>query len=118
MILTDKTLRAFNKWNYDNDFGYIDHEPTSLVVHFEDLDENLRNNIIIDFFDSVGMIINIKRYVMPLGEVEWYYIITGDNGSHLNNHVSEESRSLLDCRKEITKKAIIHANKIYNETKV
>lgn len=118
MILTDKALQAFNKWIYDIDYGYIDHEPTSLAVYFEDLNGDLQNSIIVDFFDSVGIIINIKRYVMPLGEVEWYYIITGDNGAHLNNHVSEESRSLLDCRKEITTKAIIHANKIYNENKI
>lgn len=108
MILTDKTLQAFNKWNYENDFGYIDHEPTSLVVHFEDLDENLRNNIIINFFDSVGIYIEIIKEEFSFG---------------INIHAGNYKKDLFSCagyesRQEATEQAIINANKIYNETKV
>lgn len=99
MILTDKTKKDFGLWHFENG-NYFEY------INFHNLSDNLRNAIIIEWFDSVGIIINVKRYVMPLGEVEWYFIITGDNGAHLNNHVSQESRSILDCRKNITTQAI------------
>lgn len=109
MKLTDKTLQAFNKQNYDNDFGYIDHEPTSLVVHFEDLDENLQNSIIVDFFDSVDIYIIIN-------------FIAGDFDFEIKDYYTNKTEckrfygTVYETRLDATEKAIIHANNLYNET--
>lgn len=70
---------------------------------------------IIEWFDSVGIYIFINRWVAPLREIEWYFIITNKSGVHLNSHVSKESRIELDSRNEATKQAIKKANEIYNE---
>ena len=114
MILNGKCKLDFYKFiNKD----IPDKESFECEMNINDLNYKSKtelNALIIEWFDSLGIIINVKRYVMPLGEVEWYFIITGDNGAHLNNHVSEESRSVLDCRKNITEKAIKKANEIYN----
>lgn len=99
MILTGKALEDFNKWNYDNDFGYIDHEPTSLVVHFENLDENLRNTIITDWFDSVGIYINTINNV---------------DGSIYCRILLLDQAFYGSDRQDATKKAIEKANEIYN----
>lgn len=124
MILTDKCLKDFLEYlkNYCCEY---EESNRGVFLWFGNETDLLHkdcklflNALIIEFFDSVGIIINVKRYVMPLGEVEWYFIITGDNGAHLNNHVSEESRSVFDCRKNITEQAIKKANEIYNETKI
>lgn len=107
MILIGKALEDFNKWNYDNDFGYIDHEPTSLVVHFEDLDEFLRNTIIINWFDSIGIYIeidlihkedNIKAFTFSLSFQDYFAYCDKE----------------FPSRGEAIERAIINVNKIYN----
>lgn len=48
MILTEKTLEDFNLWHFEsgNIFEY---------KNFHELSDNLKNAIIIEFFDSVGI---------------------------------------------------------------
>lgn len=120
MILTDKALEDFNKWNYDDDFGYIDHEPTSLVVHFEYLDEFLQNTIIIEYLDSVGIYVDVG--VNQITD-------KNTNKSNCNfdvaifhpHHRIEEGRTLTQLninvsRQEAIKQAILKCNIIYNES--
>lgn len=107
MILTGKCREDFNKWNYDNDFGYIDNEPTSLVVHFEDLDDNLKNTVIIEFFDNVGIIINVGG-VLQNGIYSFSFDIQENNTL---NGIDEDG---LSTRQEATTEAIKKANEIYN----
>lgn len=109
MILTDKAKKEFIKWNYDNDFGYIDHEPTSLVVHFENLDENLRNTVIVDFFDSVGIYINVL--LDETNSKKFKYLVTDINIRHLHCWTQGTKK---ESRQEATTEAIIKANEIYN----
>lgn len=108
MTLTGKALEDFNKWNYDDDFGYIDCEPTSLVVHFVNLDENLRNTIIIEWFDIVGIYIEIKAdvyTVVGIGDKCDFYIKIGKKLFY---------EPMYRSRKEAIEQAIIKANEIYN----
>lgn len=95
MILTGKCKEDFLKWNYDDDFGYIDHEPTSLVVHFDNLNENLQNNIIIEFFDSV----KVSGFKSLWSSCFGNYDVFKDNW---NKHIEQ---------------AIKKANEVYNKSK-
>ena len=99
MILTGKCKEDFNKWNYDNDF--------------EDLDENLQNNIILDFFYSVGIYVSLNY-------VSFFAQLRNEKGfeAYVTNSGSSVKFSSLNSLQEATEQAIIHANKIYNETKV
>lgn len=112
MVLTEKCKDDFNKWNYDNDFGYIDIEPTSLVVHFENLDDNLKNTVIIDFFDSVGIYIEIEccRFNDKFGF---------DSGIHFDNYKNYCSvTDFENIRKDAITKAIKKANELYNTNNI
>lgn len=104
MILTDKCKEDFLTHNNITEqnllFGYSEREINSLII---------------EFFDSVGIIILLKRFAHKLEFSDWYFIITNKQGVHLNNYL--ENRVNVDSRQEATKQAIIKANEIYNEKK-
>lgn len=76
-------------------------------------DELLQNAYIIEWFDSVGIYIQPKRFTHCLEFQDWYFIITDKKGIHLNNFL--ENRIKIDSRQQATEQAIIKANEIYNE---
>lgn len=105
MILTGKALEDFTKWEITNDYVYVTTYDKSHNI--------LENALIIEWFDSVGIIILPKRFTHKLEFSDWYFIITNKQGVHLNNYL--EDRVNVDSRQEAIEKAIIKANKIYNE---
>lgn len=85
---------------------------------FQNLDnipELVRHAYLIKWFDSVNIIITVKRLIVSLKCQGWYFIITDEKGVHLNNHVSTESRIENDSRQEVLSKAINKAVEIYNK---
>lgn len=98
-LLTGKALADFNMWVKDYEVGFIEMEPRNAYVMYNDLYEEQQLPIIIEWLDSVGVYLMIGRY--------GYTINIDDIGSW--------NRKVSGCRFDITKQAIIHANKIYNE---
>lgn len=93
MILTDKTLKDFTFWLYN--------KHAMKIFNIEFMKPLLFNALIIDFFDSVGIYIEIIR-----------------NDDYFDYVVMEEWDYGFEIRQEAIEKAIEKANKIYNETKV
>lgn len=89
MILTGKSLEYFNEWCYNKYGTYY-----CQIYHNAYL-----NALIIEWFDSVGIYIEILR---EDGFFTWVI------GHHYDTPNS-------DSRKQTTEQAIIHANKLYNE---
>lgn len=103
MKLTGKAKEDFKIWFDTNylDFWNQYHKYDTLI-----------NALIIEWFDSVGIIILPKRFTHKLEFSDWYFIITNKQGVHLNNYL--EDRLNVDSRQEATEKAIEKANLIYN----
>lgn len=110
MTLTGKAKEDFENWNRgieDNDYGYIDIEPTSINVGFEDLYPRFQNNIIIEWLDSVGIYIQVGA-ISTHGQPVFDYNIQEDNTINgMNGHT-------FRTRHEATTEAIKQANIIYN----
>lgn len=122
MILTGKCKEDFEKWSrevYDNDgiddFGkrlfYIssldDYKFIETDHYIYNIGDSMLNALIIEFFDSVGIIINTYYNTYSNGFV--YELILNEKIVNTDNN--------FKCRKQSKEQAIIHANKIYNETK-
>jgi len=91
MILTDKCKEEFLKWlNYD------------LFNYNYRLDKTMQQSKIIEFFDSVGIFISVKKVI----NIHWMYDILGHHIS-----VFEE---MQESRSEATQIAILKANEIFN----
>ena len=112
MILTGKAKEDFEKW-LTKGMSSFAHDME--IEFFNQKSSVEKYALIIEWFDGVGVYIFIKRFITPLGEIEWYFIITNESGCHLNNHVSKESRIKVDSRQIATRHAIIKANEIYND---
>lgn len=97
MILTGKAKEDFSyKYNMSN---------------FNEYSEVLQNALIIEFFDSVGICIEIdvSRFNDKYGfDCGFYY----DN---FNDYIAIDG--FFNSRQEATEQAIIKANDIYNENK-
>lgn len=111
MILTEKAKKDFEFW-YWNDW-FEDKERNYYKSEYEAFD-NLKktdkvflNAIIIEWFDSVGIIINIGG-VMINGVFDFSFDI------QQNNTLNGIDTYGLKTRKEATTQAIIKANEIYN----
>ncbi len=96
MILTGKTLDNFLEWVY-KEYDYKLYDLEKLFP------SHLLYSLIIEWFDSLGIIINILNQDLQ----NWFYyeiktleVIKGFN--------------LVRTRQEATKEAIIKANEIYN----
>ena len=92
MILTDKAKKDFLKWTKQ---GNLVNIMADVYLHA----------LIIEWFDSVGIYVNIE-----------YYNVDGDNVFiySINNATYIE---IYDTRQEATIQAILKANQIYNESK-
>lgn len=103
-MLTDKAKESFKEYlGNPTYFNKFDDLPTLMKIAY-----------IERWLDHNKMFIFPKRLTMSLQYKEWYFIITDERGMHLNNHVSDESRSVIDSRENIMIVAIQKANEIYN----
>lgn len=95
MILTDKAKEDFKEWVFEN-------------YYFQDLNVlyplHLIDTLIIEFFDSVGIYIEI-HYSRILGD-KFLCIV--------NTEANYNLTSYQDSRQQATEQAIIKANEIYN----
>ena len=77
------------------------------------LPESIKNALIIEFFDSVGIYIEIRiNNNNPLNKGFHGYVIKSINGYYKCTTIPVETRE------EATNQAIIKANEIYNERKI
>ena len=90
MILTGKAKEDFSKFYIDNNFD--------LNINFKNLPKIYQNALIVEFFDSVGIYINVELDYLHL---VWFPTIN-------NNWTFEEVE--FKTRQEAIKKA----NEIYN----
>lgn len=104
MILTDETLEAFQEYLYNTN-------KENLIDDFESIDVVIKNALIIDFFDSVGIYIEIRRNNNnPLNKGFRGYVVKRINSYHQCTSIPKSNRQ------EATTEAIKKANDIYNET--
>lgn len=90
-LLTGKAIWDYSTWVHD--------KVCDLPALSGDMYDIIQISLIIEWLDSIGVYLMIGRYG---------YTINIDNVGSWNRKVS-------GCRFIITKQAIIHANKIYNE---
>lgn len=99
-MLTEKAKIDFFEWLY-SEYDYSKKEFVQLYP------KTLGVSLIIEWFDTVKININIS-YVYPLGYFNYFI--------HKGHWTVNETA--IDNRYNATKKAIIRANKIYNEIKI
>jgi hypothetical protein len=114
MILTGKCKEGFEKWLIQNYKNLSFYHGKDLAM-FNDLPPQMCNALIIEYFDSVGVYINIKRFFLGNEFKFWYFTINDENGIGLINHVSTENRVFINSRQEIIIQAIEKANDLINE---
>ena len=109
MKLTEKCKEEFEKWYKDN---YREYECYN-CMDWDEFIPSMQIGVYIDYFDSVGVYINIdsdwtkNECVMDI----YHYEISGEP-------IWESSRSkelVMDTRTEARKAAIIKANEIRNK---
>ena len=91
-----KALNDFKVW-------LADHENTCIVDH-EILEDNQKWGVLVDFYDSVGIDINVKKF---RGTGRFFYTIF--------DSLNQSYQDTLDTRPEARKQALIKAEQIYNE---
>lgn len=102
MILTRKAKEDFLHWNHH---VKDDKHSNSARLGFAELNENLQNTIITEWFDSVGILIKIDPDIYSYTGLSFYA------------SVNDELIDKLYSRHEATKQEIIKANEIYNNKK-
>lgn len=120
MILTGKAKEDFEKYNNDI-YGTIDTAHSNECVEFKHLNPELQQSVIVDWFDSVGIYINVSpRYIghdLKYSLGDFYAVINFKDStptcSGFNYNNIDDS---IYSRNEATKQVIIKANEIYNET--
>lgn len=116
-LITDKTLIAFEKWFYEN-HGKCSKKYEELL-HWQKSEimdwifnacDTIQHAFLIEFFDSVGVYIEIGGYKPHLVKkpADYWYNIHQENTNPKPNNQSFTSRQ------EATEQAIIKANEIFN----
>jgi len=102
MKLTGQCKKYFKRWLY----GKEDYEGY-YYSEFIDLSEAMQYGVLVDFFDSVGLCIEIWVEVQNYEPFEpLFYGIMVNDVNNINN---------IETRQEARTKAIEKANEIYNE---
>jgi len=104
MILTDKAKEDFEKWFVESVFlnQFMWDGITAPVEHFNESHTSMQYGVYVDWFDSVGM--DIEICVTVAGH-EYYFMIDDDSDNPIMNETRHEART----------KAIEKANEIYNK---
>lgn len=114
--LTGKCKEAFEEWYLETVYTRVmDNETKTYYLRsfYNCRLESEKFGVYQDFFDSVGMIINIDKASGYKNFYWWYFVIEDKDGVHLNNHVKD--RIEKNCRHTARTKAIEKANELYNE---
>ena len=111
MILTRKTKEDFENYVLNKNLGHDSevlisvYNQESLFINYNNVKETLLNALIIEWFDSVGIYIEISFY----DDCYWTYNI------YSNKPVLEkEIANICNNRQEALAEAIKKANEIYN----
>lgn len=99
MILTRKCKEKFLEWNEEQDALISTYAIKQGLIN-----EVILNALIIEFFDSVGIIINIVNQDLQ----RWFYY-------EIKTTERIQGFNLVRTRQEATIQAIKKANDIYNE---
>lgn len=103
MILTGKCKESFDKWYWTN--------PEYAIHPFLTIPDSMKYGVLIDFFDSVGL--EIQIYVGEFGG--WCIVIYNEKTEkYLSLKDNLEDDWLGESRQEAWKKSIEKANEIYN----
>ena len=109
-LLTDKTLKAFERYlidNYKEEMERISPfksiYDSEVIGIFEKLPDSMQYGVIVDFFDSVGIVLNINQNGI---KGNWYYTINGKVGLRV---------STPETRPEARKAAVEKANHLFNQ---
>ena len=127
MILTDRTKADFEHFiytNYDNcqikpeEEIYWQHFSNELTLFdiYEKLPNVIKNALIIEFFDSVGIILHTSYDIV---DKKWGYEIFNSflYKKEEDNFNIPMIHNVFKTRQEAIKQAIIKANEIYNNKK-
>lgn len=102
MILTDKALKDFLMWKSSNN-----KLSTIEIIDFRHLSKTSKNAIIIDWFDSVGIVINVSGVICN-------GIKSFNLNIQQNNTLNGDEYNNFKSRKGAIIAGIDKANKIYN----
>ena len=114
MKLTGKAKEDFDKWyiskNYILDLT-TDLSPHTPVIGFDEIDDSMKYGVFVDWFDSVGIEVNIKK-VNVLNS--WIYLLKDmkRQGYYLNDYINHKR---CETRPEARAAAIEEVNEIYNK---
>lgn len=107
MILTKQAKKDFNKWIEEQGIFLGLHPNEWREYNIEELSENFQYALIIEWFDSVDIIISVRW--------EWSTKTFQSSIFSKGNNENVFHLSHSHTRTEITKKAIEKANEIYNQ---
>ena len=111
MKLTEKTKEDFNKWMRPD--IHSEHRYSELITNtFEYLPQSMQYGVLVDFFDSVNIWIELQHY---WAMSEWSFEISKKITYNLGESIYIED--CIETRSEARVKAIEKANEIYNKTK-
>ena len=108
MELTGKALEQFEKWysKVNNRISYKTEDFSGYGLGFTDLPDSMKFGVLVDFFDSVGIRINIHfATCSAIGTSTGYWSEINDKQFH----------SSVKTRQEARTEAIKKVNEILNE---
>ena len=113
-LLTGKCLELFKQYLEklleDTHKGFWMDYDMYIDEIFNFLPFYMQYGVLEKFFDSIGMEIFIKGFKFYNEPKEYYFIITNEKITHLNNHLKNRKPTRLQCQVEAIKKA----NELYN----
>ena len=113
MILTGKAKEEFFNWLDNQGVNGIDISNWEFEK-FHLLSNVSQNSLIIEWFDSVEIYINIEPYIGG-GDVVFYFGVINRRADFIDEHYSSANDDIyFGTRQEALTEAIKKANEIYN----
>tara|TARA_R110000822_G_scaffold127454_1_gene262956 strand:- start:13498 stop:13899 length:402 start_codon:yes stop_codon:yes gene_type:complete len=111
MELTGKCKEEFEKWI--NFYGKHHVEDRfNKLLDWGTLTDSMQYGVYVDYFDSVGIYIQLTPYFDSVKEVVlWFFTLENKRCVHLNSHLENKANT----RPEVRTKAIEKANEIRNK---
>lgn len=113
MKLTNKCLKDFEKWWIENrsfDVWTTNNDKYN-IDDFFCLNFSMQYGVLIDFFDSVGL--EIQIYVGQFGG--WDIVIYNESDNKYVHKKDSLNDNTVETRQEAREQSIIKANEIYNK---
>ena len=114
MNLTGKCKECFEKW-YLKAYheGHSKNDKILQLLVFKSKKDSMQYGVYVDFFDSVGIYIQLTPYFDPFNEVMlWFFTLENKKCMNLNSHIENGK---IPTRQESRNAAIEKANEIYNK---